>query len=184
MTRYVRIPDDCPDGVVPDFLSKRVPYKLHRDHLDMDIICGDDGYLVPVNIAPEASPFLAGLSGFIECHADGTPLVEATSEYLNQPKRSEADVRAAAEAVKQAALDNRLSRGEPSEYWINVFWNRKHGRIETDTNHTALCDVYDEINDGYPSCDYLHTVYVRKVGSDRTVQTQYLEDDARRWSNG
>ena len=98
--------------------------------------------------------------------------------------RSEADVRAAAEAVKQAALDNRLSRGEPSEYWINVFWNRKHGRIETDTNHTALCDVYDEINDGYPSCDYLHTVYVRKVGSDRTVQTQYLEDDARRWSNG
>ena len=31
----------------------------------------------------------------IECHVDGTPLVEEMSKYLNQPKRSEAEARTA-----------------------------------------------------------------------------------------
>lgn len=93
----------------------------------------------------------------------------ATSDYLNQPIRSEAEARAA---------------GEPDEYWINVFWNRKWGRIDTDTNHTRIEDAYEEILAGYLHCHYLHTIKVSKTANPGIRETSAfdLEDDARAWA--
>ena len=73
---------------------------------------------------------------------------------------------------------------EPDEYWINVFWNRKWGRIDTDTNHTRIEDAYEEILAGYLHCHYLHTIKVSKTANPGIRETSAfdLEDDARAWA--
>lgn len=73
---------------------------------------------------------------------------------------------------------------EPDEYWVNVFWNYKWNRLETDTNHTRIDDVYEEILAGFLHCQYLHTIKVMKTGNRgvRDTSAFNLEDDARAWA--
>lgn len=70
---------------------------------------------------------------------------------------------------------------EPREYFINVFLNLKSGGIMTETNHTWLADVFEEIEGGYPDCQYLHTIIVRNTGRSkkREVASLCFEDEAR-----
>jgi hypothetical protein len=72
----------------------------------------------------------------------------------------------------------------PDEYWINVFWNHKWNRIETDTSHTSIDDVYEEILAGWLNCQYLHTIKVMKTTErwKRDTSAFDLEDDARAWA--
>lgn len=73
---------------------------------------------------------------------------------------------------------------EPDEYWINVFWNYKWNRLETDTNHTRIEDVYEEILAGFLHCQYLRTIKVSRDGNRgvRDTSAFNLEDDARAWA--
>ena len=82
-------------------------------------------------------------------------------------------------------LAERAAQIEPDEYWVNVFWNHKWKRLETDTCHTRIEDVYEEILDGYTNCQYLRTIHVSKAASRFSppdVSAFNLEDDARVWA--
>lgn len=79
----------------------------------------------------------------------------------------------------------RAARLWPDEYLVNVFWNHKWNRIETDTNQTSIVDAYEEILSGYLNCQYLHTIHVSGATTRSTspdVSAFNLEDDARAWA--
>lgn len=61
------------------------------------------------------------------------------------------------------ARHRRLEIGEPAEYWINVWWDRKSGEICNESTCYSETDAFDEINAGYTHMDYLHTIHISKT---------------------
>ena len=93
---------------------------------------------------------------------------------------SEARIRA--EIARQA----RLEAGEPTEYWINVWWDRKNGEVCNESTCYRETDALDEINTGYAHMDYLHTIHISKTDNPliRNSSAFNMEDEAATYERG